>query len=152
MCLQALQKHPELWNRYFSDFTYHVLKLDIDNSTLSGKIIGVVFPNIHTLEPVERIAKLHIYAMFNRLDFATITQILRPLEAIKQVAEQTPNPLFQPGTSEAKHLSAIQDTGQTIGDPLSFSRFIISSLFSALHSSVSPQQQVAEPHKKHGML
>lgn len=153
VCLRALQEHPDLWGRYFSDFTNHVLKLDIDNSSLSGEIIEVMFADIHSLDPVTRMVYLHVYTMFNKLNLASITLLLRPLETIWQVAEHTPHSLSPPGTSEAKELvSAIQTTKHPFGDPLRLSQFIISSLFSALLGSVFPQKQFAGQRKLEGEL
>ena len=153
VCLRALQEHPKLWGRYFSDFTYHALKLDIHNSSLSGEIIEVMFADIHGLELVSRMVYLHVYTMFNKLDLASITLLLRPLETIWQVAEHTPHALTPSDTSEAKELvSAIQATRHPFGDPLRLSQFIISSLFSALLGSVFPQQQLPKTAKKRGEL
>ena len=148
-----MQEHPELWSRYFSDFTYHVLKVDITDSPLSGKIVEAMFPDIHTLDPVTRMVYLHVYTMFKQLDLASITVLLRPLETIMQVAEHVPYSLSQSGSSEAKELmSAIWATKHPFGDPLSLRKFLISSLFSALFGSVFPQQQLPEAENVQGEL
>ena len=142
VCLRALQQHPDLQGRYFTDFTYHVLKLDIVNSPLSGEIIEVVFADIHKLEPVMRMVYLLVYTMFNKLDLASITVLLRPLEAIFSVSEHTPHAFSPPGVSDAKLLvDAIQATKHPFGDPLRLSQFVISALFSSLVGSVFPQQK-----------
>ena len=146
VCLQAMQEHPELWSCYFSDFTYHALKVDISDSILSEKIVEVMFPNIHTLEPVTRMVYLHVYTMFNKLELASITSLLRPLETIMQVTKHAPHTISPPDSPEVKELvTAIQATEEPFGDPLSLSKFIISLLFSALHGSVILQQQLPQP-------
>ena len=148
-----MQEHPELWSRYFSDFTYHVLKVDITDSPLSGKIVEAMFPDIHTLDPVARMVYLHVYTMFKQLDLASITVLLRPVETIMQFAEHDPHPLSQSDTSETKELmSAIRSTKHPFGDPLSLRKFLISSLFSALFGSVFPQQQLPEAENGQGEL
>ena len=142
VCLRALRQNAELQGRYFTDFTYHVLKVDIFKSPLSGQIIDVVFADILPLEPVLKLVYLHVYATFNKLDLANITVLLRPLETIFHVAEITPHAFSPPGTSEAKQLvDAIQATKHPFGDPQRLSQFIISALFSALVGSVFPQNK-----------
>ena len=141
-----MQEHPELWGRYFSDFTYHVLKVNINDSPISGKIVEVMFPDIHTLEPVTRMVYLHVYTMFNKLDLASITVLLRSLETIMQVAEHTPHTISLPDTPVVKELViAIEAKKEPFGDHLRLSKFIISLLFLALHGSVIPQQPLPEP-------
>ena len=142
VCLRALKQNTDLQGRYFTDFTYHVLKVDIGNSPLSGRIIDVVFADILTLEPVLKLVYLHVYTMFNKLDLASITVLLRPLETIFHVAEVIPHAFSPPGTSEATRLvDAIQATKHPFGDPMRLSQFIISALFSALVGSVFPQDK-----------
>ena len=140
VCLHALQQNTDLQGHYFTDFAYHVLKVDIGNSPLSGQIIDVIFADILALEPVLKLVYLHLYTTFNKLDLASITVLLRPLETIFHVAEITPCAFSLSGTSKAKQLvDAIQATKHPFGDPLRLSQFIISALFSALVGSVFPQ-------------
>ena len=140
VCLRALQQNTDLQGRYFKDFTYYVLKVDISNSPLSGRIIDVAFAtDIHSLDPVMKIVYLHTYAMFNKLDLADITVLLRPLETIFHV---DPRPFSPSDTSEANQLvDAIQVTKKPFGDPLRLSQLIISALFSALVGSVFLQDK-----------
>ena len=86
IALGAMAANPELWKRYFSDFTLH--KLHLEGSCGAGiaqYILDAFFGQLHKQEAENRIVGLHVYIRVYQLDLARMATVLRPLNKIQQV-------------------------------------------------------------------
>ena len=86
MALKAMEKHSDLWQRYFDDFLIQKLRLGgIRGEAISQQILRVFFEQLHEQEAVSRVVLLHCYFHANHLDLAKMANLLRPLNQIEQV-------------------------------------------------------------------
>ena len=130
-----------LWNRYFYDFMYHSLHIDIVTSSLSCKVLEAFFSEILELPLLQKIIFLHTYVDYNKISLANLSSLLRPLEKIWQVAAGAPHTLTDDKSSSpvCEFIKAVQETKHPFGDPQMLSVFVISALFSALVGAVFPK-------------
>ena len=86
LALEAMELHPELWQRYFDDFLLHKLQLrGLHSGGISQQIFHVIFEQLHKLEAISRVVSLHCYSHTYHVDLAKMANILQPLNQIQQV-------------------------------------------------------------------
>ena len=134
--MKCIRAHPDqLWDRYFSDFIYHSLHLDIVASSLSKEIIHAIFSDLLQLSPLKRMVYLHtcIHINYNKVNLANISFFLHPFEKIQEIAISSLH------TSVIKHsfptgdfLQVISKTEYPYGNFEKLGSFAISALFSVL--------------------
>lgn len=83
VAIDAISKDPDdLWPRYFGDFVFHELKLEVAEVSegIAQKILAeTLFNHLQQLPPLEKIVFLHTFLHVNQLDLAKLAAILRPL-------------------------------------------------------------------------
>ena len=138
-----------VWNRYFSDFMYHSLHIDIVTSSLSRKVLQVFFSIFLELPPLKKIISLLAYVHYNKINLGYLSSLLRPLKRIQQVATEAPHTLSDGESSSlvSQFIKAIQESKHPFNNPQMLSEFVITALFSALVGAVFPQ---CEEDKKKG--
>lgn len=135
---QYLLKYPdELWKRYFTDFIYHRLNLDMGTSFPLYQFMDT-FLNLHQLPPIQRLVFLHICVEYNIQSLVNLSSILGPLErlqisdsdlnSISQADQSLPNDFFAP-------IQQINHDDQKL-----LSTFFISAMFSVLVGAVGSSE------------
>ena len=127
---QHLLKYTdELWKRYFTDFIYHCLKLDVGTSFPLYQFMHT-FLNLHQLPPIQRLVFLHICMEYNKQSLVNLSFILGPLERL-QISDSDPNSISQADQSLPSDLFApIQQINHD--EQKLLSTFFISAMFSVL--------------------
>ena len=140
VAISFIRDHSDqLWDRYFSDFIYHSLHLDITASLLSREVICTFYSELLELPPIERLVYLHISVDYDRMNLTNICSLLNPLEKICKVAQLSPLvSLSEASSSGNDYISVFRENKaeHPFGDPQMMSNFIISALFSVLVKAV----------------
>lgn len=144
--------HPELWTRYFSDFTQHKLYLDSRGGGISQKLLHAFFGQMHSLEPLSRLVSLHVYLRVYQLDLAKMAAVLRPLDRVQELGRSSPHVLTpEIHTSPSQHLlSSVQQTHHPLGSSEQLSAFVISTLFTAIVGTAYSDKSVQERLERMG--
>ena len=82
--VSALSKDSDgLWSRYFNDFVLHKLKLEVAGDHSEGiaqRILAeTLFHQVRRLPSLQKMVFLHTFLHINKLDFAKLAAVLRPL-------------------------------------------------------------------------
>lgn len=86
-----MNKHPELWHRYFRDFIFHKMNLDALDAGEEGiaeKILGLYFNDIHSesYNAEDRIVMLHTYVHVYHLDVSKMSGLFKSLNKVQRVS------------------------------------------------------------------
>ena len=84
--MEAIEDHPDLWQRYFDDFLLHKLRLGgLQEGAISLQILHVFFGQLHKQKAMLRVVSLHCYVHVYQLELARMANRLQPLNQIQQV-------------------------------------------------------------------
>ena len=132
-----------LFKRYSEAFTHQKLRLGSSTAGVSFKILRLTFLQLHPEQDLQtRLALLHICMHVYQLDLARLVQVLRPLDTLLDMAAVIPCDPYsveQPSPT-ASFLSAVQESGDLLGQPGDLSKYVLKILFSALVGSILGQK------------
>ena len=133
---------PAIFKRYSEAFTHQKLRLGSSSAGISFKILRLTFMQLHPdQDMLTRLALLHICMHVYQLDLSRLVQVLRPLDTLLDMAAIVTDDPFaetQPSPT-ASFLSAVQESGDVLGQPGDLSKYVLRILFSALVGSILGQ-------------
>lgn len=140
VALTAMMEHPELFKRYSEAFTHKKLRLGSSSAGLSFRILKLAFMQLNPDQNIlNRFALLHIIIHVFQLDLARLVQVLRPLDALLDLAADVPDDPFAGVTSPsptASFLKSVQESGVVLGQPGDLSTYVLKILFRALRGTM----------------
>ena len=137
-----MMNSPQLIKSYSEAFTHQKLRLGSSTAGISFRILRLTFTQLHpNQELLTRLVLLHVCMHVYQLDLSRLVQVLRPLDTLLDMTANVPEDPFaethpSPTTS---FLSAIQESGDLLGQPGDLSKYVLRLLFSALAGSILEQ-------------
>ena len=102
--MAAIDKHKQLWNRYFHDFTREQLSMWSHNQPVD-EILEAVFGAHHTsASNISQLASLHVYTYLNQSNILMTGAVVHPLIKLPSVTEEILGRCCSSSTSPATFL------------------------------------------------
>ena len=123
MAVAAMNKHRELWDRYFDDFTREQLSLWSHNQQVVKETLEAAFGTVCTssASTVSQLTSLHVYTHLNQSNISKNVAALMSLIKLTSVSEQVSEKLHSSSTSSVILLTT-EDTNT----------FVLNTLFNTL--------------------
>ena len=83
-----MNKHPEIWHRYFRDFIFHKMNLDAvepGEEGIAETVLGKHFEGIHSQvhDTRQKIVYLHTYVHVYHLDLSKMAGMFKSLDKVQ---------------------------------------------------------------------
>ena len=126
-----MDKHREIWDRYFHDFTREQLSLWLHNKQIVEDTLEAAFGNICTLSAsnISQLTSLHVYTYLNRQSISRNVAALGSLIKLSSISEPVSGRLHSFSIASEVLLN-IEDTNT----------FVLNTLFSTLLSACGKHQ------------
>jgi len=118
-----MDKHEELWDRYFHDFTREQLSLWLHNKQIVEDTLKAAFGNVCAplTSNISQLTSLHVYAYLNQQNISTNVSALGPLIKISSISEHVSGRLHTL-SSESEVILKTEDT----------TTFVLNTLFNII--------------------
>ena len=142
--------NPDLMKKYSEAFTHQKLRLGASIAGISFRILRLTFTQLHpNKELLTRLILLHVCMHVYQLDLSRLVQVLRPLDTLLDMAAVVSDDPFAEAhpSPTASFLSAVQESGDLLGQPGDLGKYVLRILFSALAGSVlgqNPEDSVTQ--------
>lgn len=137
-----MKKDPLLMRNYSEAFTHQKLRLGASTAGISYRILRLTFTQLHPDQDLlTRLVLLHVCMHVYQLDLSRLVQVLRPIDALLDMAATVPDDPFAEShpSPTASFLTAVQESGDLLGQPGDLSKYVLRILFSALAGSLMGQ-------------
>jgi len=130
-----MDKHREIWDRYFHDFTREQLSLWLHNKQIVEDTLEAAFGNICTLSAsnISQLTSLHVYTYLNQQSISTNVAALGSLMRLSSVSEDL-----------SGRLRSMSSSSQLLLKTEDMNTFVLNTLFSTLLNASGNQASVAD--------